>query len=136
MDLTHLPLIGLATKRMSWLARRQEVLAQNVANADTPGYVPTDLKAQRFRRMLTPEAPHVTMVRASEGESLAGTVPLKKFRDAKERDPYEEAPSGNAVVLEEQLVKVNQTQTDYSLASTIYRKQIALLKMAIGRSSG
>jgi flagellar basal-body rod protein FlgB len=136
MDLSHLPLIGLATKRMAWLARRQEVLAQNVANADTPRYVPNDLKPQDFRSMLHPTVPRVTLAATDEGSNLTGTVPVRKFRDAKEKNPYEEEPSGNAVVMEEQLLKVSQTQTDYSLVSTIYKKQLDLLKMAIGRGVG
>jgi flagellar basal-body rod protein FlgB len=136
MDLSHLPLIGLATKRMAWLARRQEVLAQNVANADTPRYVPTDLKPQDFRTLLHPTAPHVSLVRTDEGENLNGTIPVRRFRDGKEKEPYEEKPSGNAVSLEEQLLKVSQTQTDYNLVSTIYKKQLDLLKMAIGRGAG
>lgn len=132
MDLSKLPLIGLATKRMAWLARRQEVLSQNVANADTPGYVPTDLVPQDFRSMLHPTVPRVTLASTDEGTALGGTIPVHQFRDKQERNPYEEKPSGNKVSLEEQLFKVSQTQTDYNLASTIYKKQIDLLKMAIG----
>ena len=52
MDLNKLPLFAMATKRMGWLAKRQEVLSQNVANADTPNFVPHDLKAQDFRAMV------------------------------------------------------------------------------------
>lgn len=136
MDLSNLPLIGLAAKRMAWLSRRQEVLSQNVANADTPGYKPVDLKPQDFRAMLHPSVTRVTLAAPEEGDGLAGTIPVRRFRDAKEKNPYEEKPTGNAVSLEEQLLKVSQTQTDYSLVSTIYKKQIDLLKMAIGRNSG
>ncbi len=136
MDLTNLPLIGLAAKRMAWLTRRQEVLAQNVANADTPAYQPKDLKPQDFRALLHPTVPHVALAATDEGAALNGTIPVRRFRDAKERDPYEEKPTGNTVSLEEQLLKVSDTQTDYNLASTIYKKQLDLLKMAIGRSSG
>ncbi len=136
MDLSNLPIIGLATKRMAWLARRQEVLAQNVANADTPGYMPTDLKPQDFRSMLHPTVQHVELAPPQEGDGLAGTIPIRRFRDTREKNPYEEKPTGNAVSLEEQLLKVSDTQTNYNLVSTIYKKQIDLLKMAIGRSSG
>jgi flagellar basal-body rod protein FlgB len=136
MDLSKLPLLAMATKRMGWLARRQEVLSQNVANADTPDYVPHDLKAQNFRSMLRaakPVAP-VEMARtdASHIEPLRHPP---KFSDGKEKDPYEVAPAGNAVVLEEQLMKVSETQTDYRMATTIYRKHINMIKDALGRHS-
>src|SRR3546814_14076552 len=45
-------LFSLLGKRMDWLGQRQKVLAQNIANADTPDYVPRDLKPQEFRRMV------------------------------------------------------------------------------------
>ena len=45
-------LFHLLGQRMDWLGQRQKVLAQNIANADTPEYVPHDLKPQEFRRMV------------------------------------------------------------------------------------
>jgi len=48
MDLNEIPLFRALGQRMSWLTRRQEVLAQNIANADTPGYVPRDLDPLDF----------------------------------------------------------------------------------------
>ena len=37
-------------RRMQWLGQRQNVLAQNIANTDTPGYRPQDLKHGPFER--------------------------------------------------------------------------------------
>ena len=42
MDLSKIPLFTMLTERMAWLNKRQAVLAQNIANADTPGYKPKD----------------------------------------------------------------------------------------------
>ena len=52
MDLNKLTLFRLMKGQMGWLSRRQEVLAQNVANADTPGYKPRDLAPLDFEQML------------------------------------------------------------------------------------
>ncbi len=38
MDLNKVSLFGMMKQRLAWLGQRQEVLAQNIANADTPGY--------------------------------------------------------------------------------------------------
>jgi len=133
MDLNKLPLLALATKRMGWLARRQEVLSQNVANADTPGYVPHDLKPQDFKAMLRPAEPKVQVVRTS----AAHLEPVRRTQNERDRpdiERYETAPSGNAVVLEDQMMRVSETQTDYRMATTLYRKHIAMLKAAIGRN--
>jgi flagellar basal-body rod protein FlgB len=140
MDLNKMPLFAMATKRMGWLARRQEVLSQNVANADTPNFVPHDLKAQKFRSLLKAAgggdgvAP-VTLARTEPGH-IAPRQDPGKFRDAKDREDYETAPSGNAVVLEEQLMKVSETQTDYRMATSLYHKHISMIKDALGRRGG
>src|SRR5277367_3695919 len=45
MGTTHIDLFNLAEQRLAWADRRQAVLAHNVANANTPGYKPHDLRA-------------------------------------------------------------------------------------------
>jgi flagellar basal-body rod protein FlgB len=116
------------------------VLSQNVANADTPSYVPHDLKAQNFRSMLKAAgggdgAPQVTMARTEPGHIAPRRDP-GKFRDQKDREDYETAPSGNAVILEEQLMKVSETQTDFRMATSLYHKHISMIKDALGRRGG
>lgn len=138
MDLSKLPLFAMASKRMAWLAKRQEVLSQNVANADLPDYVPHDLKAQNFRAMVKKTQPEVVAVAMARTD--AGHLPPRhepaKFGDAKAKETYEIAPSGNAVVLEEQLMKVSETQTDYRMATSLYSKHIGMIKEALGRRGG
>ena len=137
MDLSKLPLFAMASKRMAWLAKRQEVLSQNVANADSPSYVPHDLKAQDFRAMVkkTQTAIPVSMARTDAGH-LAPRHEPAKFGDGKSKETYEIAPSGNAVVLEEQLMKVSETQTDFRMATSLYHKHIGMIKEALGRRGG
>ncbi len=53
MELDKIALFGLVKKRLAWLAQRQEVLAKNIANADTPGYKPRDLKAFDFKQLVS-----------------------------------------------------------------------------------
>ncbi|QNT68118.1 flagellar basal body rod protein FlgB [Defluviicoccus vanus] len=45
IESTRTSLFAQMQARLDWLDRRQGVLAQNIANADTPGYRPQDLKA-------------------------------------------------------------------------------------------
>ena len=47
-----IPLFGMLKSRLGYLADRQKVVAQNVANASTPGYAPRDLKAYSFQASL------------------------------------------------------------------------------------
>lgn len=134
MDLKKLPLFDLMARRMSWLAQRQEVLAQNIANANTPDYTPQDLKPMSFGEEMKRLAP-VNPDRTSELH-MAGTVVRKPapFRSDDQRKRYEVAPDGNSVVVEEQMVKVAETQMDYQLVTNLYRKHVDMIKTAIGRS--
>ena len=60
-DLNNLKLFQMALTKMDWASARQKVLAQNVANADTPDYKEKDLKALNFKSVLRETAPvHVT----------------------------------------------------------------------------
>lgn len=132
MDLNKLPLLAMATRRMGWLARRQEVLSQNVANADTPDYVPHDLKPQDFRTLLRPVAPQVALRHTNPAHMDSLRRP-QEHPDAIVREVYETSPSGNAVVLEDQMMRVSETQVDYRMATTLYRKHVNMLKAALGR---
>ncbi len=123
-------------RRMSWLGQRQQVLTQNLANADTPGYVPQDLKDGPFARLLArrvaPVAPATTHPAHLRGAPERAARPADS-EDQRER--FETAPSGNAVVLEEQLIKMAETQMDYQTMTNLYRKHIQMLRTALGRGS-
>ncbi len=131
MDFTKIPLFDRISDRMGWLNARQEVLSQNIANADTPSYTPRDLKAQSFDdhiKKLEAVAPELT-----SPMHMQGTVPVKTGPgNEKTKDQYETKPSGNSVVLEEQMMNVTQTQMNYQLITNLYRKHVDMLKRAIG----
>jgi flagellar basal-body rod protein FlgB len=125
---TGIALFDLADRRLSWLGAREGVLSQNVANANTPGWKPRDL--QPFASYLTGTATTGTSLVQTNAMHLKGTLP-----DAAQGkvQPEEQAPDGNAVSLDEQLVKIAQTDTDHQLVSTVYTKYLGMLRMALGR---
>lgn len=117
---------------MSWLHQRQDVLSQNVANADTPGFSARDLKPLDFQDTLhattskagnlTVTDPHHISIRP------AGSI---KFDDVETRD-VESNPNGNSVSLEAEMIKVSDTQAQFQAAANIYAKAMTLMKTAIG----
>jgi flagellar basal-body rod protein FlgB len=133
MDLTKINLFQMMTKRMAYLTERQTVLAQNVANADTPGYRPVDLKPQDFRAELAKASGRLQPVTTAP-QHLAGlpTGPTHGRVEAA-KQPSDRALSGNAVNLEQELMKVSQTAGDYNMVTSLMRKQLGLLKTALGR---
>lgn len=132
MDLTNLKLFQMATKRMDWLSKRQQVLSQNIANSDTPGYGPKDLKQLKFHDLLRPQMKRSTLQKTSSMH-IEAMHKNPKYRNDSKKETYETAPAGNSVILEEQLTKVSETQANHRLASNIYTKQVAMLKIALGR---
>lgn len=132
MDLSNLKLFAMTAKRMDWLSKRQIVLSQNMANADTPDYAPQDLKKLSFRDLLGQRQAPRGLDKTSS-RHIDATRVQAKYRDDPRKQTYETAPSGNAVVIEEQLTKISETQANHRLATNIYSKHVALIKMALGK---
>lgn len=131
MDLNKLGVFKLMNQKMDWLTQRQTVLAQNVANVDTPKFKPEDITPFTFRSALseartlapaTTNPGHMVLPKPNEGPGKVG----------RERKPYETKPDGNAVVMEEQMMKLSQTGQDFNTMTNLYRKNVSLLKMALG----
>jgi flagellar basal-body rod protein FlgB len=136
MDLGKIPLFEAITKRMSWLGERQSVLAQNIANADTPGYAAKDLKTPDFSALVAHGGQRLPMAVTDPGH----IVPVQASGTFKEvpQKTGERAPNGNSVQLEDQMMKVSDTANDYALTTTLYKQQLGLIKLVLGHggSSG
>ena len=134
MDFFNIPLFQRLTERMGWLGAREKVLAQNIANSDTPNYKPKDVLPLDFEdhlKKLAPVEPERT-----DPKHLLGTIPPKDPVDSrKQKKTYETAPAGNSVVLEEQMMKLQRTEADYSQMVNLYKKHMDMLKSAIGRGT-
>lgn len=131
MILDNIPVFGLLRSKMAWLTNRQRVLADNIANGNTPGYGARDLERPDFRSMLSAEAPRVTA-----GVSHARHIPIKPAAGSTvhktEKAPdWETTPDGNSVVLEDQMMKVAQNQMEYQTAVDLYRKSVDMVRLAI-----
>jgi flagellar basal-body rod protein FlgB len=133
MDLSQVPLFAALSKRMAWLTERQTVLAQNVANADTPGYVAQDLPEPDFRKYLAQSTAKIALAATQPGH-LSGTQSPNDT--AAEPQKSENAGGANHhVSLEEQMMKVSQTANDYAVVATVYRANLGLVKTVLGHSS-
>ena len=117
--------------RMHWHQERQRLLAENVSNADTPKYRPRDLAPPQFDRRQIAVAP-VALAR-TEGAHIAAAV---EQHDAVPGGPPRRPdvrPSGNAVNLEDEMIKVAANQMDYQAATTLYQRSLGLIKTAVGK---
>jgi flagellar basal-body rod protein FlgB len=128
MDPGRLGLFKLAEQRLGWLDRRQEVLARNIANADTPGYAARDLPS--FAKVLARGTGPVLARTAAQhiAPASAGGLAVRPERVAAER-----THDGNAIRTEDQVARIAETETQHELAIGLYRKYMGLFRIALGR---
>jgi flagellar basal-body rod protein FlgB len=120
--------VALAERRLHWLDRRQSVLAQNVANADTPGFRPRDLVP--FARELDGQM-RLALARTSAAHG-AGS-PLAAANARTDRTAAEVTPDGNAVSLDREALRIAETDTAHQLAMAVHRSFIGMFRLTLGR---
>ena len=127
-----IPLIGMLKSSMRWHQERQRILAQNVANADTPGFVPKDLRALNFGANRSDGSPNVGLSATNAGHIIGDSSSHGSLVEAMS-DDREATPGGNRVVLEDEVMKVSQNAMDYQLVSQLYGKGLGMIRTAMGR---
>ena len=131
MNLPDVPLFSMLRERMTWLNQRQDLLSQNVANSDTPGYMARDLKPLDFQQALSQAGSGAGMMITNSRHISLTTGHTAKFEEHDAPD-QEASPSGNAVSLEMEMIKVSDTQAQFQAASNLYAKAMTMMKTAIG----
>jgi flagellar basal-body rod protein FlgB len=127
-----LTLLAMAHQSMKWLSRRQEVLASNIANVDTPKYQAKDVAPPDFKDVLKQAAPPVRAV-VTNPKHISPEVEPTTFETVVERRPEESKPNGNSVVLEEQMQKIGDVKSSHDLAAALLGKHISMLKTALDK---
>lgn len=126
------PVLVVMREALRFYSERQKVTAENVANANTPGFTPKDIPASEFDRALS---------RAAEGPAqpggLARTHPdhfggasaARRYSAAQSPDS-ETTINGNSVVLEEQMARSSENRMRFETVMGLYQKSLALLRTA------
>ncbi|THD79244.1 MAG: flagellar basal body rod protein FlgB [Phenylobacterium sp.] len=133
MDLSDIPLFAMLKSRMGYLSQRQRVIAENVANANTPGYAPHELKPFSFQAQVQaaaagPGAIAVTQPGHMLPPSAAGSS-AASFKPVATKDS-ETTLDGNSVVLEEEMMKMSDARVDYDAAVSFYQKALNMITLA------
>ena len=137
MIFSEMPLMSMMVGKLSWLTERGEVLAENVANVNTPKYRAKDLADVSFQQELARETRRpagASQPLRTNVNHLAGTKPPQTFAIEDRPDNTEPKLNGNTVGIEQQLISVGETQSAYQLTISLYRKHLDLLRTAIGRT--
>jgi len=130
-----IPLLAMLQSRFGYLNQQQRGIAVNVANSDTPGFVPSDLKAFSYTARGNAIAPGGALpmapVSTQAGFLQAPTSTAAKTWQSEAAPDSEARLDGNQVVLEEQMMKMSKARGDYDAAINFYEKAVGLLQLAI-----
>jgi flagellar basal-body rod protein FlgB len=132
MDLAQIPLFAMLRGRLGYLSERQQVIAENVANSDTPGYAARDLKPFSFSVQMQAQSTAMTPTTTNPAHMQpphARAVGGAEYKSVLARDS-EVTLNGNGVVLEEQMLKLSDARMNYDAAVSFYQKSLGLLRMA------
>jgi flagellar basal-body rod protein FlgB len=134
MQLGEIPLLSMLKERMVWLNQRQNLLSQNVANADVPAYSARDLKPVDFEAVLkNAQKNSAGSLVTTDPHHIGFTTKGASF-DSVDSPDGAANPSGNTVSLEQEMIKVSDTQAQFQAATNLYAKALGMMKTAIGRN--
>jgi flagellar basal-body rod protein FlgB len=134
MSISDLPVLSALRTKMQWHQERQRVLSENVSNSDTPNFKPRVLVEPKFDSAgaATGTVGSLAMMRTSASHITPAGGGGQSFGQDR-KSGFQTRPSGNAVSLEEEMLKVSANQMDYAAATSLYSKSLHLLKTAIGK---
>lgn len=120
--------LGMASALSANASARLTAIAQNVANADTPGYRARD--AQSFQDSYrAASGPPMRATRPGHQAGFAGQT----LNAVSERADGHMSPNGNNVSLEGEMLSAAGVRKDHDLALTIYRSSLGLFRTSLGR---
>jgi len=130
MPISDIPIFSMLRTKMQWHQERQRLLSENVANADTPKFTPRDLAPVDPARR---DAAALALARTSAAHLTASDAPGSSRFQLDRGQQFEARPSGNAVSLEDEMMKVAGNAMDYQAATALYTRGLALIKTALGK---
>jgi flagellar basal-body rod protein FlgB len=128
-----LTLFAMAQRQIDYLARRQSVLSENVANANTPEYKVKDLAPVSFKDLMAPPA-EALRATVTNPMHMSPEVEPVRFEEMNVQRPQESKPDGNQVLIEDQMQKIGDIKGNYELAVNLMMKHISMLKTAIDKN--
>jgi len=122
----NITLLDLASRAARHATQRHQVIAENVANADTPGYRARDVEDfQAFvKEQFTPRATRPGHLAPGPADPRPRIVELA----------LAPAPNGNSVNVEDQALRAVKAQGRHALAMAVYSKSIDILRIGLGRA--
>ncbi len=128
------PILAGIRRQMQTLSERQRVIAQNIANSETPGYKARTVADADFSDLVESSGKVARpRVELTQGMRNLGAIQPAGSGIVLDKDVSETKPDGNNVTLEDQLLRMGQVQAEFTAMTNLYRKQLSMLKTAVGK---
>jgi len=129
--LDRLALFNLIDRKLDFTDARHRVITRNIANADTPGFIPKDVVEPDFRRLVAGTGPEPVSLARTDPAHVSGLAVAPRART--EATPAELKPSGNAVSLEIEAGKLRSNSGEHKRATMLYGKYLGMIRTALGK---
>lgn len=136
MDLKNLSVFGYAKQNMDYLTARQKVIAGNIANATTPGYLARELEKPNFDNDVKEERLQMTLTNPKHMSGIAENTTQQNLKVYIPRPTSALTIDGNGVILEDQMNEASKTSSEYNRMITLYNKYKTILQLANTKVSG
>jgi flagellar basal-body rod protein FlgB len=124
-------LFDITSQHNQWLAARQSVIASNVANANTPGYLAADLKP--FAEIMS--ATRLELAATAKGHQLPDSPLSAASAERRPASTWDIVHSGNSVSMEKELMKAGEVNGAYSLNTSVIKAFHRMMTSASSRGS-
>jgi flagellar basal-body rod protein FlgB len=125
------PLVEAMGNYMTRLSRRQQVVASNIANIDTPGYKTKDVSFHLTMQEILSGDSLPLNTRRPEGELLRGWVPIAPEPDVFETSGLPMRADRNNVDVDREMLKLSETSFAYAVATQLLRSKFRTISSAI-----
>lgn len=130
MDIANTPFFALMRERLGNLGERQRLISENIANASTPGYRPRDLDTSAFDRMVASQmssSGQMSMTRTDPSHMApGGNIDSQVIT----RTDSETTLDGNAVVLEDEMMRAAQVRMEFETGIALYQHGLQMIRTA------
>ena len=127
----NLKIFSMASALAQHGAARQSIVAENIANADTPGYRARDVASFAVAYDVGSANGPARLQATRPGHHFAGEAESYTAAPREVYRPGAESPNGNNVSIENEIFAAAEASSDHQKALAVYRSALTVLRSSI-----
>jgi flagellar basal-body rod protein FlgB len=127
-SLTNDTAITVAQRALNGLSYRKDLIAQNIANIDTPGYLAKEVNFEETLKRVMDDGTGLEQNKTRPGHMSIEDKSTSDFYAVQNRPGGSLRNDGNDVDMDQELIQMTETELKYQTLTTVVSKKLALLK--------